>query len=161
MNNDNAKTVQAILDSHVTGNGAIKGKVVYNELTGVVSIDNIDLQTTQSWLTAYAIYSLQKDIAILSHDATPQTLINANALSPLHYSKLIKNSSGLNFTNVLNLSFVSRVDTVKQLILVKSKGVIDITALKSELALLGLSLDIVKETTRSGVVITNYFYEIV
>ena len=155
------KTVNEILLSHTTGNGSIKSNVSYNELTGVVSIDNIDLQTTQSWLAAYAIYNLQKDIAILAHEATAQQLINANALSPLHYSKLIKNSTGLNFTGVLNLSFVSRVDTVKQLILVKSKGVIDITALKSELTLLGLRLDIVKETTRSGVVITNYFYEII
>jgi hypothetical protein len=159
MKND--KTVNEILLSHTTGNGSIKSNVAYNDLTGVISIDNIDLQVTTAWLTAYAIYSLQKDIAILAHEATAQTLINANALSPLHYSKLIKNSTGLNFTNVLNLSFVSRVDTVKQQVVLKSKGNIDITALKSELTLLGLQLDIVKETTRSGVIITNYFYEII
>jgi hypothetical protein len=155
------KTVNDILASHNSGNGSIKSNVSYNELTGVVSIDNIDLQVTTAWLTAYAIYALQKDIAILAHESTAQALINANALSPLHYSKLIKNSTGLNFTHVLELSFVSRVDTIKQLIIVKSKGAIDITALKSELTLLGLQLDIVKETTRSGVVITNYFYEII
>lgn len=158
MNND--KTVNEILLSHTTGNGSIKSNVSYNATTGVISIDNIDLQVTTAWLSAYAIYCLQKDITILAHEATAQKLINANALSPLHYSKLIKNSSGLNFTGVLNLSFVSRVDTIKQLIIVKSKGVIDITALKSELALLNLTLDVVKTVTRSGVTVTEYFYEI-
>lgn len=154
------KTVNDILASHNSGNGSIKSNVSYNELTGVVSIDNIDLQVTTAWLSAYAIYNLQKDIAILAHDATAQTIINANALSPLHYSKLIKNSTGLNFTHVLELSFVSRVDTVKQLVIVKNKGNIDVTALKSELMLLGLNLDIVKTVTRSGVTVTEYFYEI-
>ena len=159
--NNNDKTVQDILNSHATGNGSIKNYVKYEKDTGTLTIDNIKLNVNDNWLIAYGIYQVSKDLAILAHDATPQRLIDVNALSPLHYSKLIKNSTGLNFTSILELTFVSRVDTVKQLILVKSKGVIDITALKSELTLLGLRLDIVKETTRSGVVITNYFYEIV
>ena len=162
MNND--KTVQAILDSHATGNGSIKSYanyVKYTPETNTLEIDNFTLTVNDNWLKSYAIYQLIKDTSFLAHVATPQALIDSAALSPLHYTKLCKNSVGLNFTKILELKSVKTVNTIEQEIIVKTTGVVDITELTALLLELGLAIDVVKQTTRSGLVVTKIFYNII
>lgn len=165
MKNDKTdKTVQAILDSHATGNGSVKSyanHVNYMQTTNTLEIDNFKLTVNDNWLKSYAIYQLIKDTSFLAHIATPQALIDSNALSPLHYTKLCKNSIGLNFSKILELKGIKSVNTVEQEIITKVNGVIDITELTALLLDLGLAIEIIKETSRSGVVVTKIFYNIV
>lgn len=155
------KTVNDILASHSSGNGSIKNYVKYEQDSNTLTIDAIKLIANDSWLKAYAIYALQKDISFLSHDSTPQALIDAGALSPLHYSKLIKNSGGLNFTKIQELPYVKSINTVEQEIIIKSKGIVDINELTAEMLKLDLQIEIVKETARSGIVIEKIYYDII
>ncbi len=139
----------AICTSYNSGNGK------YNPS----DLPTITWANHLQWLTAYGLFQLSKN------DEDVIDLINMKAVSRKHSLLLSKQSTGkYDFTNLMKVcTFVHSIETNMQQFKFKRESKtlkVDLSLLQVELDKLGLSLIIEEQTTRSGGVVTNYFYDV-